>query len=157
MGTQRPNQSTFSRRPAQLKVERIKSLLTQRPMAAEEIAHALCVVHETALCYIRELKARREIHIAKWDSKEMLGKRSFVRAYYALGDKKDAKRPASNAKVYSKRHLTKVKADPTAYVAHLTRKRQWYANKNFKPRADVAAQWLFRDGKGEAVDVLAQR
>lgn len=143
-GTKKPNKCTFTRRPAQLKIERIKKLLAERPMAAEEIANSLCVVHETALAYIRALKTEREIHIAKWESKAMCGKRSFMRAYYALGDKKDAKRPASDHKVYNKRHLAKVRSDPSTYVAYLSRKRQWYVNKTFKPRPDVAAEWLFR-------------
>lgn len=151
------NNMTFGRKPAQLKLQRLREVLAHGPLSAFQIAEALHLSHEGASNYIHELKRRDEIHIARWSSEAREGKRRCLRAIYALGKGKDARKPHSDSTTYQKRWLENLKEDPEAYERHLQRKRQWYVKKTFKPRPDVAAQWVFRERKGETVDVRTKR
>lgn len=143
-GARKRGKSTFTRRPAQIKMDRLKAALAERPLSVWEAAEVLCASHECARNYINALKQAGEIHIKRWQSDAAPGKRTFLRAYYALGNKKDAPRPEGNHAIYSRRYVERLQKDPDAYEERLKRKRQWHERNSFKPRPDVAAEWLFR-------------
>lgn len=141
---------TFARKPAQLKLARLREALAGEPMSLFQLAQVLCLTHEGCRPYVNHLHQPyghpgREVYIESWKSVAEPGKRTFLRAFYALGNKRDAKRPASNHATYNKRYIARLKQDQDAYGRHVQRKTNWQRRQNFKPRADVAAQWLFRE------------
>lgn len=140
----RKRKSTFTRTAAVLKMQKLKAALANGPLTVYEVADVLCLSHEGARNYINALKRKGEIYIRHWKSAAAPGKRTFLRAYYALGSKPDAPRPEGSHAVYSRRYVERLQKDPDAYEERLKRKRQWHERNSFKPRPDVAAEWLFR-------------
>lgn len=136
---------TLERRPAQIKVKRLLDKLAQEPMTAPEIAQFLCLSLVTArTAYLPLLHARGQIHIKRWSRDAVAGLGPRLRPVFTAGPGEDAPRPPKSKSATHKRWYKKLKKDPVKYSRLLAKKMQYYHNKRFEPRPDVAAAWVFK-------------
>lgn len=132
---------TFTTAAAQLKLQRMRQMLQGQPMTVHQVAEAVPISRRWAQAYINHLKGQGQVYIQSWCD-ELVDGRRYPRPVYA-SIPADAPKPEAKDAVQSKREWRqRVMADPDLHHRELMKQRARRLRK--KPRADVAAAWLFR-------------
>lgn len=126
------------------KLDRLVGALST-PMTRHEIQLAMHMGKRTVNTYIAKLmeEGNKRVYIKDW-KREQEGQKTHLRPVYAAGKKRDKKKPAplTNAEI-NRRQYARIKANPEKYAIHLMKERHRMSMRNFKPRPDIAAAWLF--------------
>lgn len=138
---------TFTRRPALLRIERIKKAMAASDMTVPQLAAAIHTSKQNAWLYMRHLKSLQEVHICGWDD-SLPGPHSPV---YRLGTGEDVPDfPARSWAEHSRNRRARINADPEAKDLDLAKKRAWYYRRKAEARGDLRAAPIFKN-QGETL------
>lgn len=132
----------FTREPAQRKIARILTLLSEQPRTVHALVETVPLSRRHVQEYLNHLMDAERIHIRRWVRDISQSGRMYPRPVYAAGKGRNAPQPpALTPKERQRRAWELVKADPERYVSHLLSKRRYRSDRR-GARPDRAAAWI---------------
>lgn len=135
---------TFSSKNCQDKIAKMIRFLRE-PASRPELMEYMHLSRPTMASYIAHMRKHNLIHICDWSRESVGGQKPYLRPIYKAGGRKDKPKPRAltSTENSNNRYGRLKKYDPAKLEIILAKGRHYKRMKNFKPQADVSAQWLF--------------